>query len=81
MQDRERFLALPQVPDTQHSINPKNPPNPPPGASGTSGILTSSATSVSGTLKVCVLLRLNKNEKKKFFQPQNYHYAHSRNQY
>lgn len=54
MQDRERFLALPQVPDTQHSINPKNPPNPPSGgASGTGGILTSSNISGSGTLKVC----------------------------
>jgi len=54
MQDRERFLALPQVPDTQHSINPKqNPPNPPPPGSGTGGILTSSNTSGSGTLKVC----------------------------
>ncbi|XP_037043123.1 potassium voltage-gated channel subfamily KQT member 4 isoform X9 [Bradysia coprophila] len=52
MQDRERFLALPQVPDTQHSITPKNPPNPPPGgASGTGGILTSSLTTGSGTLK------------------------------
>lgn len=54
MQDRERFLALPQVPETQHSITPKNPPNPPPGgASGTSGILTSSVANVTGTLKVC----------------------------
>lgn len=54
MQDRERFLALPQVPDTQHSITPKNPPNPPSGgASGTGGILTSSMTSGGGTLKVC----------------------------
>lgn len=53
MQDRERFLALPQIPDTQHSINPKNPPNPPSGAGGTIGILTSSMTSGGGTLKVC----------------------------
>lgn len=53
MQDRERFLALPQVPDTQHSINPKNPPNPPPPGGTTGGILTSSITSGSGTLKVC----------------------------
>lgn len=60
MQDRERFLALPQVPDTQHSINPKNPPNPPPGgSSGTGGILTSSMTSGSGgTLKVCYCMKL-----------------------
>lgn len=41
MQDRERFLALPLVPEsTSHSINDKNPPNPPPPPCG--GILSSS---------------------------------------
>lgn len=64
MQDRERFLALPQVPDTQHSITPKNPPNPPSGAGGTIGILTSSMTSGSGTLKVCNCI--NKMKKQNF---------------
>ena len=48
MQDRERFYALPVVPDTQHSIHPKNPPNPPPTGGG--GIATS--TTAGGTLKV-----------------------------
>lgn len=66
MQDRERFLALPQVPDTQHSINPKNPPNPPNqgGTGGTGGILTSSNTSGSGTLRVC---KIASNRVKLFF--------------
>lgn len=64
MQDRERFLALPHVPDTQHSINPKHPPNPPSGTGGTGGILTSSMTSGSGTLKVCcsIYLRIDENQ-------------------
>lgn len=45
MQDRERFLALPLVPDsTSHSINNKNPPNPPPPPCG--GILTTTSSSM-----------------------------------
>lgn len=49
MQDRERFLALPLVPETNsHSINKNNqsgapPPPPPP----TGGILTTSNNTVS----------------------------------
>lgn len=49
MQDRERYYALPQVPDTQHSINPKNPPNPPSGGA----FITS-----GGTLKVSLNIKL-----------------------
>lgn len=45
MQDRERFYALPQVPDTPHSIYPKNPPNPPSSGGGASSV-------IGGTLKV-----------------------------
>lgn len=55
MQDRERFLALPQVPDTQHSINTKNPPNPPPSGGG---IMSTSATG-AGSLMVKALLQQN----------------------
>lgn len=53
MQDRERFLALPLVPETNsHSINKSNasgapPPPPPP----TGGILTTSNTTVSAECK------------------------------
>lgn len=44
MQDRERFLALPLVPEsTTHSINNKHPPPPPPPCGG---ILTSSSGSM-----------------------------------
>lgn len=50
MQDRERFLALPQVPDTQHSINTKNPPNHPP--SGGSGIMSTLSTGASSLMVI-----------------------------
>lgn len=46
MQDRERFLALPHVPDTQHSINAKNPPNPPPGGGGIMSTLATGASTL-----------------------------------
>lgn len=49
MQDRERFISFPIVPDAQHSINPKNPPpDPPPGGGG--GIKTSSQTTTSSLM-------------------------------
>lgn len=48
MQDRERFLALPLVPDsTSHSTNNKNPSNPPPPPPPCGGILTSSNSMVN----------------------------------
>lgn len=50
MQDRERLLALPLVPENNsHSINYKNnpPAPPPPPAPGVTGILTSSTSVVS----------------------------------
>ena len=50
MQDRERLLALPLVPENNsHSTNYKNnpPAPPPPPAPGVAGILTSSTSVVS----------------------------------
>lgn len=54
MQDRERFYALPQVPENQqHSMHPKNPPSSGGGGSAGGGSgAPSSAVVAGGTLKV-----------------------------
>lgn len=62
MQDRERLLALPLVPENSHSTNYKNQPPapPPPPGSGMAGILTSSTSVVS----VCISENIIKIKKK-----------------
>lgn len=56
MQDRERLLALPLVPENNsHSTNFKNnPPAPPPPPAPSAGILTSSTSVVSVRVRVRV---------------------------
>lgn len=53
MQDRERFLALPLVPEAQHSNNPSNNNHHqnPPGSGGAVPIVTSTM----GALKVGII--------------------------
>lgn len=46
MQDRERLLALPLVPENNSHSNSYNPPAPPPPPPGMAGILTSSTSVV-----------------------------------
>lgn len=57
MQDRERFYALPQVPENQqHSMHPKNPPSSGGGSAGGGAGAASSTAVTAGTLKVYTYL-------------------------
>lgn len=64
MQDRERFLALPLVPEsTTHSINDNNPPKPPPPPCG--GILSASSGPM---VRIAIGMQFTKNSIKYIFE-------------